>query len=659
MSRIYKYQFRTFLIPTAMGALIFLIFALPAFSQPAYKDFNDERYFFHREKADKYFANEEYYLASKEYEKALQYKPHSADAAYLAGESHRLYFDYAAAEKLFLKALQIADNNYPMALFGLGLVQKINGSYTNALHSLTLFTQTFRAATTDDSLLLAEADFELQGCKLALEATLKPANSLVALTALDTPVNTEYIDFAAAIFEHDSSLVLSSFRPGGKGHKMNLAMGEAKSDNYRFEKKGTHWSVAVSKKEKFSRINTVHDDGSGEFTYDKTKYYYTICNPECAIYVSKIVNGKFKKPKKLNANINPKGYWNAQPSLSPGGDTMLFVSKRPGGKGGDDIWMSFKKTNNPKKEDWQPAQNVPHINTAFNEISPFWDDHSNLIYFASNGHIGFGGFDIFAAKGAKRDSIYNIGLPYNSPADDFYFVHGHSKGYLTSNRKGTHGHHDVYIFNYYPEKFRHDSLIKIKESTTQPLLSNTENPLNAVSSEAIGSEKLTANETSAATHSAHEISLLGIPEQTLETDISMNSESTAALLPSKSDTAFVSALSANATGHSKKTKTHIHGTKYAHINTATTKTTQSKPADDFGTHYSEASVASKPVSTLYKSDLVLNEKNNNKAVSVAQNDNNSRFSSKSILAWFTISFIAILGVVYAVYRQLAVKKQIV
>jgi len=109
--------------------------------------------------------------------------------------------------------------------------------------------------------------------------------------------------------------------------------------------------------------------------------------------------------------------------------------------------MSVNKDKTGAIEDWMPALNLVNINTPYVEISPFWDDHTNTIYFASNGHAGFGGWDIYVAKGAKRDSIVNLGLPFNSSRDDFYFTLGKEKGYLVSNRDGGIGKDDIYTFD--------------------------------------------------------------------------------------------------------------------------------------------------------------------------------------------------------------------
>jgi outer membrane protein OmpA-like peptidoglycan-associated protein/LysM repeat protein/tetratricopeptide (TPR) repeat protein len=405
----------------------------------------DEKFNQHKQAGDKYFQDEEYYLASQEYLKAAKIKANDPYIDYQLANCYRINKDFDDAEFWYQKAVNQHSEKYPLALYYLGDMQKTNGKYLEAEKTFQQFIKTFKPKTKEDELILEEAKFEYEGCVYALEELKKPIKN-VNFSLLPPPVNSKNTDFAPVVFDHDSIIIITSSRADAKGKEMNLATGEARFDNFRFEKQGEKW-VRSGNADNFDIINTKFDDGAGEMTRDKQKYYYTICDPECAIYVSKKENGKFTKPVKLNKNINPVNTWNAQPTLSPTADTMFFDSKRPGGKGQNDIWMSINRDKTGKTEDWGPAINMVKINTPYQEISPFWDDHTNTIYFASDGHVGFGGWDIYMAAGRNRDSIVNIGLPFNSSRDDFYFTLGKEKGYLVSNRKGGIGLNDIYWFD--------------------------------------------------------------------------------------------------------------------------------------------------------------------------------------------------------------------
>jgi outer membrane protein OmpA-like peptidoglycan-associated protein/LysM repeat protein len=223
-----------------------------------------------------------------------------------------------------------------------------------------------------------------------------------------------------------------------------------------------------SNDEKFKRLNSEYNDGAGCINVEHDKYYVTICKEfnkdrtdvNCAIYVSDFKEGVWAKPEKLNENINPDDTWNAQPSLTPSGDTMYFVSKRDGGFGMHDIWVSTKPS---EGEDWSAAVNMgDNINTPDIDFSPSYYREEGVLFFASDGHEGFGGQDIFMARGEGFEDVRNIGLPFNSNRDDFYFVLGQEKGYLSSNREGGSGNDDIYYFN-----------IKSRETIIAELLSDS------------------------------------------------------------------------------------------------------------------------------------------------------------------------------------------
>ncbi|MCH8317713.1 MAG: LysM peptidoglycan-binding domain-containing protein, partial [Bacteroidetes bacterium] len=297
-----------------------------------------------------------------------------------------------------------------------------------------------------------QAKIQYDGCVYALEEMRKPIRDF-RFRNIGTPVNTDKSDYGPVIGENDSSLVITSARKGSTGKEMYHKTGETFSDNFRFAKGEKGWRE-VNKNDNFERINTARNDGAGVFSKDKMKYYYTQCNEpdgNCAIYVTRFVSkGKsskstWQKPVKLNDNVNMPGQWNAQPSLSANDDTLFFVSKRPGGYGMLDIWYCVTTGN---EDGWAEAKNIgSNINTPFIDMSPYYYAEDKVLFFASNGHKGFGGLDIFMAKGDNFGEVKNIGLPFNSNRDDFYFVTGKEIGYLSSNREGGLGNDDIYVFD--------------------------------------------------------------------------------------------------------------------------------------------------------------------------------------------------------------------
>lgn len=141
----------------------------------------------------------------------------------------------------------------------------------------------------------------------------------------------------------------------------------------------------------------------------------------------------WKEDKQLKLIDGP--YASGHPALSRDARKMFFVSDKPGGFGGTDLYMTIKKD-----DKWgNPINMGDLINTPGDEMYPFLHNDSTL-YFASDGHAGFGGLDVFkvALSGLDSGTVVNIGKPINSSKDDFGYIVDEkgSHGYFTSNRNG-------------------------------------------------------------------------------------------------------------------------------------------------------------------------------------------------------------------------------
>jgi len=162
------------------------------------------------------------------------------------------------------------------------------------------------------------------------------------------------------------------------------------------------------------------------------------------IYRSRKSGKNWSEPEEMN--FNDQQHEEVHPSLSPDGRKLYFASDRPGGYGGMDLYVVNKRGNG-----WSQPMNLgEEINTKGNELFPFVHDDGTL-YFASNGLEGVGGLDIYQTE-MISDSMWlepqNMGIPYNSPMDDFGFILDPTgtEGYLTSARDGGFGQDDIYSF---------------------------------------------------------------------------------------------------------------------------------------------------------------------------------------------------------------------
>lgn len=271
----------------------------------------------------------------------------------------------------------------------------------------------------------------------------------------DAGINSAYSDYGSSFF--GSELVFASARDTiGVSRKVFKWTNESFTNLYSVEVQS---DGALGKPERFSRnINSKFHESTPVFTKDGKTMYFTRNNyldgkrgrdagkiTLLKVYKATQKDGKWTDVSELPFNSNE--YSVAHPALSLDEKTLYFASNMPGTLGQSDL---FKVS---IKEDGSygiPENLGPRINTEGRETFPFISG-DNELYFASDGHPGLGGLDVFTAK-VKIDNsffmIQNVGEPINSKQDDFgYLIDSKSStGFFTSNREGGKGYDDIYKF---------------------------------------------------------------------------------------------------------------------------------------------------------------------------------------------------------------------
>lgn len=198
-------------------------------------------------------------------------------------------------------------------------------------------------------------------------------------------------------------------------------------------------------------------------TIDKQNLY----SRRLEVLVAYRKDGEWQPMTRLPFNDVNK-YSVAHPALSRDHKVIYFTSNMPGGYGGMDIWYSELKDGQ-----WgTPVNCGPNINTAYDDAFPTIG-LKNELYFASKGHVGMGGYDVFVAVGSKSNfgRATNMKSPINSTQDDFWFlVENSTKGYFSSNRKGGKGDDDIYIYNYVKPKPVLSARVRVFDSETNETL---------------------------------------------------------------------------------------------------------------------------------------------------------------------------------------------
>jgi peptidoglycan-associated lipoprotein len=392
--------------------------------------------------ADKAFESKEYFNAIELYKKAYtkaKKKDEKARIVFMTAECYRNIGDMKQAEAWYVKAIK-ANYTEPKAKLYLADSKKAQEKYNEALIEYN----NYKKEVPSDP----RGEDGAKSCELAQKWKDAPTRYKVENVAL---INTKDPDFAPSYADKKyNKLYFTSMRPGVVGGSTDPTNGENYSDIFEtmMDKNGK-WSTPTSLPEP---LNTKDNEGLSFVSKKGDMIFFTRC-----IVDKKDVtyNQLWYAPKKGNVWGDPvkvefcvDSIKYASPCLTADGQTLFFCSNMSGGQGDNDIWMS--KYDKKSKKWGTPTNLGPAINTAGNEQYPFIHDDGTL-YFASNGHLGMGGLDIFKAEKKGDDqwaNVTNMKYPINSAGDDFGIIFEGKKerGYLSSNREGTKGADDIWSF---------------------------------------------------------------------------------------------------------------------------------------------------------------------------------------------------------------------
>lgn len=261
-------------------------------------------------------------------------------------------------------------------------------------------------------------------------------------------INTNAAEFAPAFY--GNGLVFSSSRSNKINLKKNYAWDRSKFlDLYQTEPLIGQEMLTTPVKLK-GKVNTRLHEGPATFLLDDSKIIFTRNNiikkneqevNNLNLFTALLASGSDQWKDLESLPFNSKNYSAGHPTMDHSGSMLYFVSDMPGGQGGTDLYKVVYV-----RGKWGVPQNLgPGINSPGNEMFPFIDDN-NKLYFASNGHPGLGGLDIFYVDVEDQHPVVsNAGYPLNSTKDDFGLIINVNdrSGYFSSNRGGND---DIYQF---------------------------------------------------------------------------------------------------------------------------------------------------------------------------------------------------------------------
>lgn len=384
----------------------------------------------------------EYYEAAAIYRKVYtKTSPKKRDLrgyiAYRMAECNRLINNTAKATSAYMNAIRY---DYPDSTVYLRMGQMLQktGRYPEAIKNYDIYMEN------DPSNLLAING--IQGCELAPGWKKNPTRYEVR--RMDK-FNSRRGEFSPMLDgDKYDQLYFASSRSKDKDAKVSAITGQNNNNLFlvKQDEKGA-WLAPVELEDE---VNTEYDEGTPSFSPDGNTMYYTYCaqDPEgprtAEIYISTRSSAKWGKGTRatiVKDSVTALGH----PSISPDGKYLYFVSDAVGGFGGKDIFRARVAGN-----DFGPMENLgEEINTPGDEMFPYVRD-SVTLYFASNGHPGMGGLDLFKATqdSTGKWNVENLGAPINSMADDFgiTFAGKEERGFFCSNRNDARGYDHIYSF---------------------------------------------------------------------------------------------------------------------------------------------------------------------------------------------------------------------
>lgn len=349
--------------------------------------------------------------------------------------------NYPEAQKYFNKTFRNDVKANLMELFYSAKCLHIMGKYDEAKKEYDRFASMARS----DKSLREHVKLAKSLAEEMERIATDSANRNVSIIHLDTTVNSKHINTAPLPYENNT-LIFGSLRENEISY-YNTYTDTLPTRKFYIAKEESemNWTFVGEFDTIFN--SNEYDVSNGTFSADKRRFFFTKCKNNdngkkmCEIYMSKMTDGVWQTPERLPDVINAAGCTTTMPAIGisrQNTDVLYFVSDREGGRGGLDLWFSLY---NPKDKSWKEVKNCgKQVNTAGDEITPFYDMTTRTLYYSSDGMLGYGGFDIYSTVGEGKnfETPQALRKPINSSYDDLYYTIDETrrKGFLSSNRDG-------------------------------------------------------------------------------------------------------------------------------------------------------------------------------------------------------------------------------
>jgi tetratricopeptide (TPR) repeat protein len=376
----------------------------------------------------------DYIEALKYYDQALALEPNSIALQWKIAQANQQFKDYKSAARYYLKVYEQDPDGqqFPEAQLQYALMLKQQGLYKEALAQFKEVKKFFSEDKKSNGYL--KSNQEIIACNWVLKQ-LKYVSAEELANLKKHPVNTVNAEFAHLFWK--DTLVYSSLKADSIAEDQEQILSKHyKLDIYQFPNpKDAQQIVLNGQKKQFEYGNfCIAPDSSFALCSECAR---TPNQFRCHIVRALPKNGSWYLDSTFQLNGLQDGY-NSMPHLFELNAQLMLVysAQQAIGLGGVDLWLASVSKEGQIVEN----KNLGGLNSIENEVSPWYDPLFKRLYFSSTWHAGFGGYDIFYSN-LQADGIFgppiNLGLPFNSPANDLYFFCQADTAYLSSNRLGS------------------------------------------------------------------------------------------------------------------------------------------------------------------------------------------------------------------------------
>ncbi len=445
--------------------LIFGFYNSPA--QDSNLSSNNKKAIKHYKNAELFFNKNDLEATKESLNEALQKDPEFIEAWLFLGDVYNEQNNYTEAINSYNHAININPYYFPYSYYIIGNLEFKLGNYKTALDYYNSYI-TSNKLTKEQ---IINATEKRRKTELALNISNNPLDiDLVNLGKTINGQSDEYINF---VDEGIDNLYLTrkesnpNYHIDGNPFKENFYFSTYIDNRWDSLK---HFALPIKESLNIGGMN---------FSIDRRNIYFTGCSwPDsygsCDLFKISSTGLSWGSPGNLGNIINSK-YWDSQPILSSDGKVLYFASKRSGGIGGSDIWMSKMQEDGK----WGiPINMGDSINTAGNEMAPYIHADTKTLYFSSDTHAGLGDYDLFISR--KNDkgiwsNAKNLGSPINTNENEIniFISIDATKAWISSDRAGGYGGFDIYEFDtdnsMQPERTVYVNGIVIDQLNKEPL----------------------------------------------------------------------------------------------------------------------------------------------------------------------------------------------